>query len=461
MIRKSRHISAINIIILLILVISPIGETAACKRKKIVQPEWIQQTQTDADYYYGLGHAPIIKHRELHKENAKNEALNDIASQISVQIFSSNVLVTIANNKQFTDEYNSIIRAKVNTELEGFELVDSFTDKKDYWVLYRLSKSLYQEQQQKKRNTAQSIAQAHYQQANQYEREADLKNALIYYIKTLDAVKLYLNDDIQFESQGRRVNIVPETFAKISGILSSLRVLAAKPSLSANYTFILDKEDLSFGLTDNQAKAIANFPMLAYYSERSIQHAEQQTNSLGTVQFDIGKIRSDKPEQYFRIAPNINRILLESSADYLIRSVVQNMTYESLTIPIQVRKPRFQLVIDDRKAGQKLAKSLIRTQIAGIFNQEGYGITTVNPDYYCYIETDTKTVSQRNGIYTQALTGNITLKNSSNQFIHSSSIEAVQGVQLSADKAVEEAYANFLKHFENRYLKAMIEVLVR
>ena len=120
----------------------------AC-RPKVQLPEWIHSHQSDANYFTGVGYAPIFKRDNSHIEKARKDALNELASEISVNIFSSNVLITLVKNDKIYDEFNSLINTRVRADIEGYELVDSYSDKKNYWVYYRLSKRKYYEVQEK------------------------------------------------------------------------------------------------------------------------------------------------------------------------------------------------------------------------------------------------------------------------------------------------------------------------
>ena len=262
---KNRKIYSSYIWILILILVLGIEPIVACKRKKEIKPDWIEQSIKDDNYYFGLGYAPIVKKQNTHLNTAKNEAIYDIASQISVQIFSSNILVTIANDKKHVDEYNALIRSKVNTELEGYELVETYANKKEYWVLYRLSKSLYQQQQAQKRADALSLCMAHFAQAEKYEQSADYKNALVFYIKSLDAVKLYLTEKLEFEWRGEHINPAAVALANIAEILSSINFKTATSSISTTFTHTLDNKNLQFSLWHKNGQSISAFPVLGYY----------------------------------------------------------------------------------------------------------------------------------------------------------------------------------------------------
>lgn len=461
MILKNRKIYSSYIWILILIWVLGIEPIAACKRKKEIKPDWIEQSIKDDNYYFGLGYASIVKIQNTHLNTAKNEAINDIASQISVQIFSSNILVTIANDKKHVDEYNALIRSKVNTELEGYELVETYANKKEYWVLYRLSKSLYQEQQAQKRADALSLCMAHFAQAEKYEQSADYKNALVFYIKSLDAIKLYLTEKLQFEWRGEHINPAAVALANIAEILSSIHFKTATPSISTTFTHTLDNKDLQFSLWHKNGKSIRAFPVLGYYSERSIADAARLTDQNGNLQFDIGKIKSEKAEQFFKLEPDINRILLESSADYLVRNLIQNIAYETITIPIKVSKPKFQLIIKEKREGRTVNASSTQEQLKMIFHQQAYPTADKTVDYHCYINIDIRATGIRNGIYSSSLNGTIRVTNTQGQTVYNANLDTAQGMQLTAEQSEADAIKNFIKQFENRGFRAMIEELGR
>lgn len=75
--------------------------------------------------------------------NAQQQALGDLASNISTNIESSSVLSVIETKYHIGENYSKEITASTSHQLEGYELVETWEDENFYWAYYRLSKSHY------------------------------------------------------------------------------------------------------------------------------------------------------------------------------------------------------------------------------------------------------------------------------------------------------------------------------
>ena len=149
------------------------GTLHACAKNKA--PEWVVNRVSDANYYIGIGYAPKVKKSTAHYDLAAQNALNDLASEISVSISASTLMITIEDDKQLKDDFTSIIKARAQKDIEGYEKVASYEDRKGYWVYYRLSKSQYAATQARKRRLAVESAKVFYVAAQEAEQKMDYK----------------------------------------------------------------------------------------------------------------------------------------------------------------------------------------------------------------------------------------------------------------------------------------------
>ena len=137
------HMIGNRLSLLLCLLIIFQAPASSCFKKK-TPPEWVSAvTVSEPGYFTGVGYAVKNKRQKDHEERARKDALNELAASVSVTINSSNTWITVENNEKVSDDYRSLIQARVSTELENVELVSTYEDKKGYWVYYRLSKQRY------------------------------------------------------------------------------------------------------------------------------------------------------------------------------------------------------------------------------------------------------------------------------------------------------------------------------
>jgi hypothetical protein len=442
------------------ILLAPSDASAIFRRQ--APPSWVNTQLSDPNYFIGIGSAPIIKKQNTHIERARRDALNELASEISVQIFSSNVLVTLVKDDKITDEYNSLIRSRVTTELDGYELYDSYADKKTYWVYYRLSKQHYYEQQHKKRQAAIQQALSFYSTAREAEQRGDKKSAIVNFARSLDAVKLHLSENLSATLNGKEENLVAQVVAALNHNLSGLKIEAIAPQINTVLSEEIKQDQLTFFLKDAAGNPVGGFPLQGYYSERAIQQPKVITDHQGKAQFSIGKVRSSRQQEEIRITADINAILLETSADFVVRRTLIEMPAPSLTLPVYIRKPSIRFVIAEKHNNEKMTEEVLERTFRNLSQRSGYPVgLTGHADYICYVETNTRQLSYNNGIYTYELQGNMVLTDQYDNIRYTTQLTPLRGVQLSPEKAGMEAYKLLQQHISTRYFREIEEAILR
>ena len=127
--------------------------------------EWEEKYDSN-NYWYGTDVIHKSNQENIHKI-AREEAINEIATQINVKI-SNDYKKTIVE-KNYKIEKNIVVQnlqSQVNNNLEDIEIVE-FKDFKDkYMLLARLSKSKYYASVKRKRENAKSLAMEHVKRAS-------------------------------------------------------------------------------------------------------------------------------------------------------------------------------------------------------------------------------------------------------------------------------------------------------
>lgn len=110
-----------------------------------------KQPSNNGFKYIGVGFAEKGKGTNYQIE-AKKNALYDLTSEIKVNISSNSVLYTVQNNSNFNENFNSLIKLSNTDNIEGYTLVDSYENDKQYWVYYQLDKQEYANLKAQKNN---------------------------------------------------------------------------------------------------------------------------------------------------------------------------------------------------------------------------------------------------------------------------------------------------------------------
>ncbi|MEI7501625.1 MAG: LPP20 family lipoprotein, partial [Bacteroidota bacterium] len=88
-------------------------------------PEWVRKAPNDPQYYHGIGAATKSADMDF-REKAKQNALSDIAGNISVNISTSSVLSQFEFDNKFSDYFRDNIKLSTKNYLAGYEMVENW-----------------------------------------------------------------------------------------------------------------------------------------------------------------------------------------------------------------------------------------------------------------------------------------------------------------------------------------------
>ena len=100
------------------------------------EPDWVNNHIVDAEYWYGYG---IVNKEYVGnvREEARSRAIEEIATQISIDI-SSNFQTTITEFNFSINEYTEkVSRFRLSQSIENLEIVDSYKGLDHFFVLMR------------------------------------------------------------------------------------------------------------------------------------------------------------------------------------------------------------------------------------------------------------------------------------------------------------------------------------
>ena len=118
-----------------------------------LKPSWLKTTPYQDGYYTGIGQSTKDGNNN-YIQAAKKSALDDLVSQIKVNVSSTSVLNQLEVDKKLTEQYEQIIKTTAADEIEEFEMVDAWEDGRNYWVYYRLSVSRYRQIKEEQKRDA-------------------------------------------------------------------------------------------------------------------------------------------------------------------------------------------------------------------------------------------------------------------------------------------------------------------
>jgi len=285
-------------------------------------PKWAREKPMEEGYYTGIGKAAI--NQSDYMQIAKNKALADIISDIKVEISSTSVLHQVEKNYQLVETYQSFTKTKVQDELEGYEMVESHSDREFYWAYYRLNIADYQRIKQEKLKKAKDAAKTYLEQGIGAQQNGNIKDAMMYYNKAFDAVKEHLTEDLSvFLLEHGRVDIGSFIYTEILKIFSNLQ-FDTEPK---GFVFqpISENEPLQLKVTYN-GKAVPNLPLLTGSKGTPLKsYIEIATNAQGKTILPPNVLKVGRQQQ-IEVVTDLDKLLGELTQQNILRNMFSQQT---------------------------------------------------------------------------------------------------------------------------------------
>ena len=128
-------------------------------------PSWVTQSPVVPGHYVGIGSASTLVYPLDADAVAKANALDNLSREIRVQVQSTSSMNTLQVNDWLSESFQQQSTSSTNEDLEGFELVDTYSDGQTVSAYYRLNKAEHARIQAIKRQEAMNVAAGHLDKA--------------------------------------------------------------------------------------------------------------------------------------------------------------------------------------------------------------------------------------------------------------------------------------------------------
>ena len=439
----------------------------ACVGGKKVQgppkPDWVTNRPTSQMYYYGIGAARKTSNVSQYQQAARQNALADMANEISISISSNSVIHAFESNLNFREDFTSTIRAQTQQDLEGYEQVGSWDDENTYWVSYRLSKAHYQQLKEKKKSDAVTRSVDFFTSGISARQSGDVRLALVQMVKALEPIKPYFSEPLPVSIDGTEVYLGNEIFKEISNTLAQISLVPQMAEVSVKVGQAIPASVLRFSALFQNSTPIASLPLEVTYSEKPLRNNKQRTNSNGNASFDVDVVRSKKTFESFSATINLNDILTEAGTDPLIRRLVTRFNLPKGTIRINVDKPVIYILSNETNLGDPLSPGPLEQSVKKKAVEMGYLVKSApeEADYVIRIIAATSSRGQAGQFKVASLEGTLRLETSKGDQLYHKPLEGFQGRHFELKQAGEEAFKEAKRKVEISYFREMHEAITR
>lgn len=428
------------------------------------KPSWMSAKPMADAYFVGIGQAPKGGTNNYVQE-AKKSALEDLVSEIKVNVSSTSVLTQIDDNKEFKERYEQMIQTTAADEIEEFESVDSWEDDKNYWVYYRLSKQRYREIKEQQKRDAVTLALDYFTKAKQSERESNPIQALGFYYQGFRAVEKYLAEPITLTFEGREMILSTEIYASMQRLLDDFQLTATPAQLSLNRRVAQGSQSVTItAQTKSSRKVLPDLPLLAAFDKGSGDvFPDYKTNAEGQAKILLTKIGSRELEQSVGVRVNLLSFA-GANPSPIFALVSSKMTVPKVSILMEVQRPIVFIAASEKNFGNSRPTLQITNKIKNYLSREGFEFTEdrSKAELVMNITSDSEKGAVSGSIYISYVTSVIHVSTAKdNKEIYATTLDRVKGYSLDHERASQEAYSKSLEILETEKLPELLNAILQ
>ncbi|MFO0322440.1 MAG: LPP20 family lipoprotein [Bacteroidota bacterium] len=273
-----------------------------------VAPGWVRRRPVNNSKFIGIGVAEK-KPGNNYQSEAKKNALFDLSSEIKVDISTNSILYTVQNNNQFNENFNSLIKLSSSDNIEGYKLVDTYENDKQYWLYYELDKAEYEnlKLQRKQQTIARALNMINLSFDD--EKNGIFTGSLKKRIQAFGILSPYLNEEVNFESSNHVKNIF-ELSNLIQKQIQSISIVDTK-TISIVKPYQPSYKPLIFKFVIKGKNPLVDFPFKLNSDNENVKIKQTaSTNQLGELEINIVKVKPLNQEIYFTLNPFFKSIFL-------------------------------------------------------------------------------------------------------------------------------------------------------
>ena len=450
-------------IIPLLFLISACSSRIHAPDPEALKPSWLKDQPYRDGYYAGIGHS-----RKDGTNNyiqvAKKSALDDLVSQIKVNVASTSVLSFFETDLKMREQYEQIIKTTAADELQEFELVDAWEDAANYWVYYQLSISRYHQIKEEQKRNATMLAKDYYVKGLESERSGQRLQAISFYFQAFRSIEKYLGEAIRATVDDREVLLVNEIYASIQRQLEKIRVLVEPSSILVNRRLAQSQIDVVAKASFDDGTAVADLPLKASFEKGAGEiFPEYKTNSYGDARILISRISSTDVEQRLGVKVDIDA-LSGTSTSPVYSLIAKTLNVPDAQVLLKVQRPLVFLTSEERSLGFSKSSDQISNKLKNLLVNNGFEFTNnkSTADLWFDIRADSEKGSVSGSIYITYLTGVIKVTAmKENREIYATTLDRVKGYGLDYDKSSIDAYNKALESLEGERLKEILNTVLQ
>ncbi|MFM9986128.1 MAG: LPP20 family lipoprotein [Flavobacteriales bacterium] len=425
-------------------------------------PEWVGSRPHNAGYYIGVGTCSKTNQPLDYQTIAKKNALNDLASEISVRVQGETFLNSLEVNKNFSEEFISTISTTTDEKIENYEVAGIWENKNEYWVYYRLNKGEYQRQKQEKKNNVLSQAHDYYQKGLEAEKLGSVPAAFDLYMHGLFAMREYWDEVNEYRSDSTKVYLDNELYSSMQRIGSGLRIepSATKISLSADNSY---NANVTIAVKYD-GKPVRGITVLSnYLRPRYARPKSGVSDQSGQITVNVSDVSTTEKSNNLDLSIDLNPLLAQDLDLTIQRGLLKTMRTDQRQVPIELITPSFYIKSDEKVFGSNSSANVLGSALNSELVKRGMRISSspTETNYAVNITSNTTQGGSSQGFTVAFLEMTIYVKNCvTGEVVYQETQSSIKGLQLNLDAASMEAYKKGKEKMETEIVKSMMEAIL-
>ncbi len=396
------------------------------------KPHWLISHPVKHDFYVGIGYSEKSDVFN-YVERAREQALNNISSEIRIQINSESISEQIELNGIFTSSYHSVTHSISMQNISGYELVDVYETENDYWAFYRLSKNSYKQQILNEKSLHFKIAADNYENHLISFNNGNYVESLYYLLLALSNVEKYISpfyigyleiDDVLYvRNIHRKINTIFKNFA-----INEIGLLNVYDLDSSN------KLELFATYRENDLPIHDLYLRISLSMGAKTINRAIATNSDGIVSFEIPKS-----------IPPLENIIIKAYYDIEKLPFYNEIKSYSITDNLKSFIFRRELRIKPIVIGVHgtIESKFIENNISKIFSEYNVKISRNKiSKYNIHYSYSTRHIGEMYGIHTVETNMSINIKNENGITVQSYNVNNIRGRHNNKETAESSSISN-------------------
>lgn len=428
-------------IIFLLFILIGCKSTQKNTRGFLPEPSWIVSTPSNPNYYVGIYGSP--KTTIDYRSAAKKGALDNLSSEISVNISGESVLHSLEKNGVFDQEFKQNIKISTQKNLEGYELVGTWEGENEYWVYYRLSKSEYARLVKEKLDAALYKAKDQFRRAKTMHESSNYSQAFKLSVQSLESVSSYLDKPLVTKFEGKEIHFATEVMSFIQLITDELSIVPSFKNKTLKLGEELSGAKVYVNIIGKSKQFVSDIPVKSEYKALLVKRLRVKTSALGKANLDFGIINQSTKNQTITTEIDFKSLAEESTKMRLVLALLKYLPSKKTKMFLTVNSPKVYIISKEKEFGKKI-ESKLEDGVKQMLISKGFEIANSRKyaDLILIIKGNTSKAGNLRGAKVVLFNGNISVyKKSDNSLVFSEIIKEEKGIQLNLKRASNDAYS--------------------